>query len=167
MSDENSEVSSDVRRPALYDEMFPGRFLRAGLFDGKTRTLTITDVVIEELPTDKGEMQTKGILHFEQTNMQLSLNKTNGTCLKAMFGNQVKNWVGKRVTFCSEKDKFGKDTVDAIRIKGSPDIDQDIDVEIRMPKKKPKMRRLTKTVRAAKPDTTTTEQPVSDTNGAV
>jgi len=39
--------------------------------------------------------------------------------------------------------------------------------EIEMPKKKPKMRRLTKTVRAAKPDTTTTEQPVSDTNGAV
>jgi hypothetical protein len=162
-----SEENNEVKRPDSYDAMFPGRFLKAGLFEGKTPTLTISDVVIEKLPTDKGEMQTKGILSFEQTEMQLSLNKTNGTCLKAMFGTKPVEWIGKRVTFCSEKDRFGKDTVDAIRIKGSPDLVEDIDVVIKMPKKKDKIRRLTKTVKAApKAESAAVEQPVSDTNGA-
>ena len=160
-----SEENVEVRRPVNFEECFPGRFLRAGLFEGKTPTLTIEDVVLEELPTDKGEMQTRGILSFKETKMQLCLNKTNGVCLRTMFGSKPALWVGKRVTFCCEQDKFGSKTVDAIRIKGSPDIEEDVNCEITMPKKKPRNRRLTKTVRGQKQDTAAVEQPASDTNG--
>ena len=139
------------KRPASFDEMFPGRFLKAGLFKDKPVTLTISDVTIEALPSDKGGDQTRGIIHFKQTPMQLCLNKTNGVCLRKMFGNRPLEWVGKRVTFVPEKDKFGSETVDAIRIQGSPDLESAVEVEIRMPRKKPKKRRLVVTGKAQAP----------------
>lgn len=145
MSDE------EKKRPGSWDEMFPGRFLKAGLFKGKAVTLTIEDVTLEQLPSDKGPDQTRGVLSFKQTPMQLAINKTNGLCLRAMFGKVPAEWVGKRVTFVPELDKFGKETVDAIRIQGSPDLSEAIGVEIRMPRKKPKTRRLVVTGKGAKP----------------
>lgn len=162
--------SDEVKRPGSWDEMFPGRFLKAGLFKDRPVTLTITDVTLEAMPTDKGPDQTRGILSFKQTPMQLAINKTNGVCLRAMFGAKPADWHGKRVTFVPEKDKFGKETVDAIRIQGSPDIAEPVSVEIRMPRKKPKTRKLTVTGKAAPtapdPDTTEdkTEEPPYDFN---
>lgn len=151
--------NDDRKRPSSWDEMFPGRFLKAGLFKGKAVTLEITDVTLEELPSDKGPDQTRGVLSFKQTPMQLAINKTNGLCLRKMFGTKPVEWIGKRVTFVPEQDKFGKETVDAIRIQGSPDMESAIDVEIRMPKKKPKMRRLIVTGKGAKAPPTESESP--------
>lgn len=144
--------NEEKKRPSSWDEMFPGRFLKAGLFKGKAVTLTIEDVTLELLPSDKGPDQTRGVLSFKQTPMQLAINKTNGLCLRAMFGKVPAEWVGKRVTFVPELDKFGKETVDAIRIQGSPDIESALSVEIKMPRKKPKTRRLVVTGKNAKPD---------------
>jgi hypothetical protein len=136
------------KKPVDYDELFPGRFLKAGLFKGKSVTLTIKDVEIEKLPQDNGKERDRGVISFNETPMQLALNSTNGQCLKAMFGRRpVEDWVGKRVTFVPEKDRFGKEVVDAIRVAGSPDLKAPIDVEIRMPRKKPKNRRLVPTVK--------------------
>jgi hypothetical protein len=142
----------EKKRPGSWDEMFPGRFLKAGLFKGKAVTLTIEDVTLEQLPSDKGPDQTRGVLSFKQTPMQLAINKTNGLCLRAMFGKVPTEWIGKRVTFVPELDKFGKETVDAIRIQGSPDMAEAISVEIRMPRKKPKTRRLVVTGKNSKQD---------------
>jgi hypothetical protein len=130
------------RKPVDYDELFPGRFLKAGLFQGKKVPLTITDVDIEELPQDNGKDRVRGILSFKQTPKQLVLNSTNGQCLKAMFGRKVSDWVGKRVVFCAETDKFGRETVEAVRIWGSPDLDADMSVDIQLPRRKPRPRVL-------------------------
>lgn len=142
MSNDNKKEPAPVRRPSTWDEMYPGRFLKAGLFKGQAVTLTIKDVTLEELPSDHGPDQVRGILSFKERPMQLALNKTNGICLRKMFGKKPAEWVGKRVTFVPEMDKFGPEPVDAIRIKGSPDITEDMSVEIKMPRKKPKTRRL-------------------------
>lgn len=134
-------------KPSVWDEMFPGRFLKAGLLKGKDVTLTISAVDLERLPNDKGQDETRGVLSFAQTDRQLTINKTNGLCLKAMFGGQVQGWVGKRVTFFPTMDRFGSESVEAIRVRGSPDIAHDIEVLIKFPKKKPvrmKLLRMTK-----------------------
>lgn len=133
------------KRPVDYDELFPGRFLKAGLLGGKPVTLRISAVTREPLPQDQGGDRIRGILSFDKTEMQLVLNSTNGQCLKAMFGRLVQDWVGKRVTLQPEQDKFGRDTVDCIRVAGSPDIPDDIDVEIQLPRKKPRKRTLKRT----------------------
>jgi len=155
-------------KPTSFDELFPGRFLKAGLFKGKNVTLTITSVDREDLPGDKGD-ERRGILSFKETPMQLVVNKTNGLCLRAMFGTQVQTWVGKRVTFSPEKDKFGRETVDAIRIAGSPDLTEAIDVEIKMPRKKARTRSLTVTAAGTRkqsaPTTDDQREPDPDNDG--
>lgn len=117
-----------------YERAFPGRFLKAGLFNDKTVILTITKAYMEVLEGDKGE-ENKLILGFAGKDKELICNKTNAFCLKEMFDNKIANWVGKRVAFFPTKVAFGKKQVDAIRIAGSPDIDADIEVKARIGRK--------------------------------
>ena len=124
--------------PVDWDQLYPGRFLKAGDFLGKTPTLTIARVELDELEGNKGKKIT-GILHFERTDKQLTLNKTNGLCLKAMLGRNVQEWVGKRITLCTQEwtDPETKEAKHVIRIHGSPDIAADTDVLIQLPRKRP------------------------------
>jgi hypothetical protein len=151
------------RKPVNFDELFPSRFLKAGLFLGKTPTFAISDVDTESLPQDDGKEKVRGIISFRETKMQLALNSTNGQCIKAMFGPKIADWIGKRLTLCTEKDRDpgGNGMVDCIRIAGSPDIERDMTIEIKMPRRKPKTRRLTKTMPkgATKAEQTETRQP--------
>lgn len=119
-------------KPVDWDELYPGRFLKAGDFKGKPVTLKISEVRIEELVGDKGP-QIKGVIAFERTEKQLALNKTNGICLKEMFGKKVQEWVGKRVTLFPSQ----WDGEDCIRVYGSPEIEGDRQVTIALPRKRP------------------------------
>jgi hypothetical protein len=122
-----------MAKPVDWDELYPGRFIKAGEFKGKRPTLTIRDVDTELLAGDDGKEKTKGILSFVETPKQIPLNKTNGICLRAMFGRKVQEWVGKRVTLFA--DKWNGE--DATRIWGSPDIKEEMVVEVKLPRKKP------------------------------
>lgn len=120
------------KKPVDWDELYPGRFLKAGLFGDKQVTLEITAVDAEALEGDKGK-KVKGVVSFRGTDMQLALNRTNGVCLREMFGRKVQEWIGKRVTlFASEWN--GEP---CIRVWGSPDIASDMNIEVQLPKRKP------------------------------
>lgn len=129
-----------------FDQLFPARFLKAGELRGRDVTLTITSVEIETLEGDGGK-KVKGILSFKGTPKQLVLNKTNGLCIRGMFGRDTSNWVGKRVTFFPAPISFGDSDI-AIRVRGSPDIEKAMDVEIKLARKKPKTMRMEKTGQA-------------------
>ena len=132
---------NDPKIPTSYDELFPGRFLKAHECVDKP-TLTIKGVVIETLPTEKGEKDT-GIVMFREVNKGLVLNKTNGQCLRHMFGRTLTDWVGRRVTLmCDDNVQLGRERVSGVRIYGSPDIDADTQCEIKHPKKKARMHPL-------------------------
>lgn len=114
-----------------YDELFPGRFLKSGEFKGRAATLTIAGVDLEEMEDRKGKRM-KAIVSFRETKKQLVLNKTNGECLKGLFGRKVREWVGRRVTFYpATVDAFGAQTL-AIRIQGSPDIERDMRIKVKV-----------------------------------
>lgn len=119
-------------KPVDWDELYPGRFLKAVDFKGGKVTLRISEVKIEELVGDKGP-QIKGVISFEKMEKQWALNKTNGICLKEMFGKKVQEWVGKRVTLFPSQ----WDGEDCIRVWGSPEIDADRNVTIALPRKRP------------------------------
>lgn len=139
-----------LSKPANYDELFPGRFIKAGLFQslfGTARPLvTIKDYDLEELPQDDGKEKARGVITLTETSMQLALNKTNGECLKAMFGTSLRDWVGKRVVLCVERDRDPGGprgaTCDAIRVYGSPDITSDMSIQIKLPQRRPYTRKL-------------------------
>lgn len=106
-----------------FDQLYPNRFLKAGEFQGKDVTLKITGVMVEELESEKGK-KGKGIVSFERTPKQLVLNRTNGECIKLMFGRNTDDWIGKRVTFFPAQitDSFTGQPTLAIRVRGSPDL---------------------------------------------
>lgn len=119
--------------PVDFDELYPGRFLKAGTLRGKKVTLEIASVETEPLPDDRGKDRVRGVVSFRGKQMQLVLNKTNGLCLKAMFGRKVQDWVGKRITLFPTT--YGAD--ECIRIWGSPELSENMTVEIALPRKKP------------------------------
>lgn len=128
-------MASTAERIVDWDQLYPGRFWKAGLLAPTERkVLTICGVSLEPLETRKGE-QLKGVISFEGETLQLPLNKTNGICLREMFGRVPYKWVGKRFAiFASEWN--GEP---AIRIWGSPDIAEDMNVTIELPRRTFKM----------------------------
>jgi hypothetical protein len=121
-----------LKKPVDFDELYPGRFIKSGEFLGKKITLTIADVNIERLGMD-ADKKVKGIVAFRETDKQWVLNRTNGECLKAMFGRTVSGWVGKRVTLFPMS--YQGET--AIRVWGSPELASDQVVTIALPRKRP------------------------------
>jgi hypothetical protein len=122
----------NASKPVDWDELYPGRFLKPFHIADKP-TLTISAVDVEELVGDKGP-QTKGILMFaEQGFKALPMNKTNGICIREMFGRRLADWVGKRVVFYQAE--FNGEP--CIRVWGSPDIAKDTDIIVQLPRKKP------------------------------
>lgn len=122
-----------MAKPSIYDELYPSRFLKASLLKGQKVTLTIKDVDLEELIGDDQKAKQKAILSFEERPMQHVMCKTNGICLKEMFGKELVKWVGKKVTLFAGT----WNGEEAIRIWGSPDISADMNVEIALPRRKP------------------------------
>ena len=144
---------SAMSDPTSFDELYPGRFMKAGLFKGRPVTLTIKRVYREKLMGESGE-EGKSIIAFVERDLELVLCKTNGLCLRAMFGTHIPDWIGKRVTLYPSRDKsgenwFGND--EAIRVKGSPDIERNMSVEIRRPRRKPRTVTLERTGATERP----------------
>lgn len=120
------------KKPVDWDQLYPGRFLKSGEFMGKKVTLTIKDLDLDELEGEDGK-KVKGVLTFEETARQIPLNKTNGICLKAMFGKKLAPWIGKKVTFFPGT----WNGEDCIRVWGSPDIPKDFEVTVELSRRKP------------------------------
>lgn len=125
-----------------FDELYPGRFIKSGDLKGKDWTLTIARVYREELEGAKKER--KGVLAFQETQKELVLNRTNGECIKAMFGRSLPGWIGKRITIYPAK--IQSEMADqAIRLRGSPDIEHDVTFTLSLARKKPRPVTLKKT----------------------
>lgn len=114
-----------MKKDYSYDELYPGRFIKAADFKGRDVTLTISDVDMDELEDQKGKKM-KCVLTFREVKKQLVLVKTNGECVKGMFGPKVREWLGKRVTFFPEDGTFFGRRQQAVRVRGSPDIAKDM-----------------------------------------
>lgn len=125
-------TQTQTKKPVDWDELYPGRFIKTGDLKGKKVTLSIEEIEMEELEGNTGKKWT-GIVSFRETEKKLTLNKTNGICLRAMFGRTLSEWEGKRVTIFPSK-WAGED---CIRIWGSPDIDKDMTVQVALPRRKP------------------------------
>ena len=123
--------------PDTYSELYPGRFLKADILKGKKATLTIKEIDVQDLVGETGKPAAKVIVSFAERPLELVLPKTNGECLRRMFGNNPHAWVGKRVTLFPSTTKFGRETVDCIRIWGSPDIEADMPITVPQGRKKP------------------------------
>jgi hypothetical protein len=132
---EGHRMDDEVKKhpkPTSYDQLYPGRFIKAVELLGKKVTLTIADVELEDLEGDDGK-KTKALVRFKETPKMMVLCKTNGMCVKEMFGKELANWIGKRITIF--EDVWNGEP--ATRIWGSPDIAEDLEVTVALPRRRP------------------------------
>lgn len=130
-----------LKKPSIFDELYPGRFIKAAELLGKKVTLTISDVDIEELQGDDGAKKIKAIISFEKTEKKLVACKTTGTQIREMFGKELSNWIGKRITLF--EDTWNGEP--CLRVYGSPDIAADFEITISLPRRRPFKKTMHKT----------------------
>ncbi len=108
-------------------EMFPSNLLKAQdvTDSGGEMPLTISKVDMKDFDGDNGAKERKPILYFAN-DKQMVLNKTNGTALGQMFGNDTDDWVGKEIILIVQNVDFAGKTTPAIRIKNLSSKDMQI-----------------------------------------
>lgn len=168
MMNDTQEPPRKLKKPVVFDQLYAGRFLKAAEFLGKKVTLTITDYDLEELQGEDGTKKAKAILSFKETEKKLVACKTTGTQIMSMFGKQLVDWLGKRVTLF--EDTWNGEG--CIRVYGSPDIADDMEVTITLPRRRPFKKTLhkvsarandaLKNLREGKPISSADAQPPDD-----
>lgn len=138
-----------------YSQLFPNRFLESEMLQGRDWTLAIRSVDLEKLPRESKEKdangdqivveETRGTIAFAGTERRLVLNKTNGLCLKAMFGRKIDAWTGKRIVLYSTTEKCFGESMLVMRIRGSPDLPADVEFKLKLPHHKPRKMTMKKT----------------------
>ena len=147
MAFEQEEIKT-YPKPVDFDQLYPGRFIKAGELLGKKVTLTISAVDLEGLKGEDGTTKAKAIISFKESDKKMVACKTNGICCREMFGKSVQEWVGKRITIFP--DEWNGEP--CIRIWGSPDIAAEFEVLITLPRRRPFKKTMHKMERQAKAD---------------
>jgi F420-0:gamma-glutamyl ligase len=98
--------------------MYPSNYLGACDLMNREVKVTIKSVAISELVMVGGKKEQKPVMHFEGKNKAMVLNKTNATLIARMHGPDTESWIGKQVILYPTETKFGRDTVECIRVKG-------------------------------------------------
>ena len=105
-----------------FELLYPSKYLKAADLGDREVTKTIGAVKLEDLEGVDGTKKQKVIVTFKDAKKQWVMPRTCGEALRLMFGKETNAWTGKRVTLYSRKvDSFGEE-VDAVRVRGSPDI---------------------------------------------
>lgn len=125
---------------------FLGEYITAAELVGKTPTLTINKVVLEKVESLKivdseeggGKMKDRIVIYFRESKSGRGwlLNRTNAEALKAMWGRETNDWIGKRVTLFAQQVRVGRKMEPGIRVKGSPDLAEPLTFELKLPRKK-------------------------------
>lgn len=120
-----------------YRAAFKGEYIKAVELEmGREVTMRIAAWRIVKLENEKG-VSDRLTLWFDATERGMVVNRTNAECIAAMFGAEMDGWIGKRITIYRDPTvRLGKETVDGLRLRGSPDIAAPVNATIKMPRKK-------------------------------
>lgn len=99
------------------NDLFPTRFIAAADLNGKSFTLTIRSVTLEDMQSHDNKTVTKPCLWFTNATKGMVLNRTNTMTIAELHGPETDLWAGKRITIYATKVRaFGK-MEDAIRVR--------------------------------------------------
>lgn len=135
-----------------YGVGFLGQYITAAELVGKEPTLTIDRVTLEKVESLKmsdddggaGKVKDRIIVYFKEAKGGRGwlLNRTNAECIKEMWGRETNDWVGHRLTLFTTQVRVGPKMEPGIRVKGSPELTEPKQFELRLPRKKPIPMRL-------------------------
>lgn len=102
---------------------FPSNYLKADADvpdrDDGGCTLTISSVKLETVGQG-AQAEDKPVCYFEEVDKGLVLNKTNANAIAAMYGDETKDWVGKRVRLGAQDVEYQGKITRGIRVSSRP-----------------------------------------------
>lgn len=111
--------SNDIRDFNHVDLLFPSLYLKAADLRGRDVTVVIDRIEPRhELQRQNGK-DYKPVIWMRGTDKGWCLNVTNARTIAKLYGSEVTQWVGKAVTIYPTQVQFGRDTVEAIRVRPS------------------------------------------------
>ena len=98
--------------------LYPAKFLKTSdIPDDGDLVLTISRLEIEEIGIEKEE---KPVVYFAETDKGLVLNKTNAMTIGDIFGQQITDWIDKRIALFTTEVTYNGKTQLGIRIRVRP-----------------------------------------------
>lgn len=96
---------------ARVSEIYASPWLRAEDLQGKTVKVTIASATVERLPQQDGSTEEKIVVAFVGAKRKLILNKTQGSALAAIAGDETADWPGAVVHLAPQPTTNGKSTI--------------------------------------------------------
>jgi len=97
-------------------QLFPSKYVKASDLNGKTVTLTIAKLVVEELGHG-AEKERKPVLYFQKATKGLVLNRTNAMTIAGLYGDESDEWAGKRISIYPTRIRAFGSMQDTIRVR--------------------------------------------------
>lgn len=94
------------------NEAFPSNYLKATDLQGREVTVTISNVVMEQLGSDR-----RMVIYFQGKEKGMVCNKTNASNIALAHGEDTDNWLGKQVTLFAAWVDFQGKSVQGLRVK--------------------------------------------------
>jgi hypothetical protein len=110
---------------------FPSKYLKAADLDGRTVTVTMDRVVMEDIGAGNGDQ--KPVLYFQGTNKGLVLNVTNGNIIAEKFGDETNSWKGEKIILYEAMVEFKGKMGPAIRVRHLPNSNRSAPFEVQTP----------------------------------
>ena len=96
-------------------DAFPSKYLAAADLAGRTVVVVIDSILVERVSEEpKKDLP---VLYFRDKNKGLALNKTNATTIEGMHGDEMDDWIGKRISLWPTQTEFNGRAVPCIRVR--------------------------------------------------
>jgi hypothetical protein len=102
-----------------FRKFYDAKYVGSWDLPDKDTVVTITKVVGEELTSVGGRTNKKPVLYMKGTEKGLALNKTNSKAIAGMYGVQIEDWIGKRISLYKSTTRApdGSGDVECIRVR--------------------------------------------------
>lgn len=101
----------------IKDELaFPSEYISFVDLKGRTVTVTIEKIWAEQLQTKGGKANQKLVANLVGKKKKFVINKTNAQRIAECHGTNADLWTGKTIAIKPDKDRFGREMVDCIRV---------------------------------------------------
>jgi hypothetical protein len=97
-------------------ERFPSKYVQASDLKPGGVTVTMDRVVMEDVGQGK-DKKTKPVLYFRNASKAMVLNSTNDETIGNLFGDDDREWRGRRICLFPTTTTFGGKTVACVRVR--------------------------------------------------
>ena len=109
---------------------YPSRYLKAADLKNRNVTVVISKVEKEDILGQGNDKDRKVVLSFEGRDKVFVQNKTNASILAKSYGDDMGNWIGKKVELMCTQTQFNGQLVACIRVRAVIDGEESLDDDI-------------------------------------